>query len=313
VTFHRLRVFVAVAKNRNFSRAAEELDISQPSASLQLKLLEEELGVILFIRNQQGIDLTREGEILLEGAEAILHQVNKIKEQFERITTETEIKTLHIGGSESPSVSLLPSVIGAFKKTRPEIQLFIQSEISAVLEQMVLNSELEIALITNPSHSTKLVYEPFREESILAVVSPRHQVADKKEVSLAELAKELIIIKNGKAGPSTTENFIKEAGKRGYELNNTVFCETADAVKAVVKKGLGIGFLHSDVAGSDIRRGELKAIKIPELNWRVKTFIVYHKERTLSPAAKDFLTFLHKWPRKKAFKASIGGVAAPGS
>ena len=173
------------------------------------------------------------------------------------------------------------------------------------------NSELDFAMVTNPSHNTALVYEPYRQENVLAVVSPRHHVANQKEVSLAELAKELIIIKNGKAGPSKTEIFIKQVGKRGYELNAPVFCETADAVKAVVKKGLGIGFLHSDVAESDIRRGELKTIKIPELNKRVKTFIVYHKERTLSPAAKDFLAFLHKWPRKNAFKASLRIVAKP--
>ncbi len=282
MTFHRLRVFVAIAKHRNFSRAAEELDISQPSASHQLKLLEEELGVSLFSRNQQGIDLTREGEILLGRAEAILLQVDKIKEQFERITTETEIETLHIGGSESPSVSLLPSVIGAFKKTCPEIQLFIQSEISAVLEQMVVNSELDLALITNPSYTAALVYEPYRKESVLAVVSPGHPLAGKKKLSLGKLVKESIIVKSGKASPSTTEKFIKEAGKRGYELNATVFCETADAVKAVVKKGLGIGILYSDIAESDIRRGELKVIKVPVLNRMIETFIIYHKQYTLS-------------------------------
>lgn len=231
-------------------------------------------------------------------------QVDKIKEQFERITTEAELETLHIGGCDSSSVSLLPSVIWAFKKTRPEIQLFIQTEISAVLEQMVLNSELDLALIHNPSHTAALVYEPYREESVLAVVSPGHPLAGKKNLSLAKLVKESIIVKSGKASPSTTEKFIKEAGKRGYELNATVFCETADAVKAVVKTGLGIGILHSDIAESDIRRGELKTIKVPELNRRIETFIIYHKQHPLSPNAKDFLKVLHR-TRQKGSRARM--------
>lgn len=162
---------------------------------------------------------------------------------------------------------------------------------------MVVNSELDLALIYQPfSHccARKL----YREESVLAVISPGHPLAGKKKLSLAELAKESIIVKSGKASPSTTEKFIKEAGKRGYELNATVFCETADAVKAVVKKGLGIGILYSDIAESDIRRGELKVIKVPELNRRIETFIIYHKQHPLSPAAKGFLKLLHRTRQK---------------
>ncbi len=298
MTLHQLEIMLSVVKHLSFSKAANEHHISQPAVSLHIRLLEEECGVKLHKKNSKGIELTEAGLKFIDSAKEILSLVGNLKNNLRGPSSTEKALPLRIGGSESPSITFLPSVIAAFKKTRPDIQLFLQSEETGVLEQMVLNFEIEIALVTNPSYYGSLVYEPYRKESVLAFVSPRHPLAEKKEVSLANLVKESLVIRRGKTSPSMTEKFIKEVRLRGYELTATVLCDSAEAVKTIVKSGVGIGILYSNIVESDIRQGDLKVIKVPGLSRKINTFIIYHKEVTLSPIAKGFLSFMRKLPEK---------------
>ena len=295
VTLHRLSIFVAIAKSLSFSKAAKELHISQPSASMQLKLLEKELGARFFIRKKRGIELTKEGGNLLERAKSILLQLDELKYQFRRKTTEDEIKTLSIGGTNSPAVSILPLILSKFKKTHPQVQLSLRTDVSHVLEELILNSEIELAVVTNPSYSSSIVYEFYRKERVLTVVSKDHELAEKKKLTLSELSGKPFVVKKGK-GPlsSRTEQYLKKMKERGFELNPVIYCETMETLKAVVKAGMGIGILYAEIAEPDIRQGHLRVIRVPMLNRIINTFVIYHKERPLSPVAKEFLTLMRR-------------------
>jgi len=297
MTLHQLEILLSVAKHLSFSKAAKEHHISQPAVSLHIKLLETEYNVKLFKKNGKDVELSGTGYKFAYSAKEILSLVENLKNDMRGPSTTEKVLSLHIGGSESHS-HFLPPVIAAFKKTHPDLRIILQSEDSGILEQKVLNLEIEIALVTNPSYYGSLNYEPYRNENVLAFVSPRHPLAKKKGVSLSNLVKESLVIRRGKVGPSMTEKYIKEVRLRGYELSATVLCDSAEAVKTIVKSGVGIGILYWNIIASDIRQGNLKSIKIPGLSRTINTFIIYHKEVTLSPIAKTFQSFLRNLDAK---------------
>ena len=295
MTFHQLRMFAAVAKHLNVTKASEELHISQPSVSQQLKLLQEECKTKLYRKIGRGIELTDEGELLLADAQPILLQVGKIRERF---TSDRKAGSLAVGGSNSQSVSFLPLLLAVFKETHPQVQLSLRTDSSRGIERLVLNSEVEIGLITNLSHTPTLSYEPCRKEKFLFFVSPSHPLAQKKEMTVAEMAQAPLIFRKGKSSRTMVWEVLKQVQKQGFKLNIVMHCESTDAVKTAVSAGMGLGILYQDHVESEIRKGELKEIRVPELNMQLDSYIIYAKEKPLSANAKDFLTLLRKWPQK---------------
>ena len=300
MTLHQLSIFAAVAKHRNITKASKELHITQPSVSQQLKFLEEECGGKLYNKLSRGIELTERGQLFLNDAEPILLEIERLKAKFNGTPTDGKVRSLVIGGSHSPSVSFLPSHLAVFKDTHPKVQLILRTDTSRAIEQLVLNSEAEIALITNPSNSPSLIYKPYRKEELVAFVSVNHPLAKRGELTRAELAQAPLVIKREKTGKAyRTEEIFRQLEREGFKLNIVLECESAEAVKSAVKVGVGLGILYRDIVEPDVKRGELKIIKVPELKMKVDTFIIYPKESPLSPHAQDFLTLLRgEWPKK---------------
>ncbi len=303
MTLHQLRIFAAVAKHLNITKASEELHITQPSVSQQLKFLEEECGVKLYTKMSRGIELTERGQLFLNDAEPILLEIERLKEKFKDSPTDGKVGSLTIGGSHAHSTSFLPLLLTVFKETHPEVQLALRTETSRMIEQLVLNSEVEIALLTNPSYSPSLIYEPFRQEELVAFASAKHPLAKRRKLTLEELAQAPLVIKSEKTRKVyRTDEILRQLEKRGFKLNIVLQCESAEAVKSAVKVGAGLGILYRDIVEPDVKRGELKIFKIPESKMKVDTYIIYPKERALSPHAQDFLTLLRE-RRKKTQRA----------
>jgi DNA-binding transcriptional LysR family regulator len=261
-------------------------------------MLEEECNVKLHKKIGRGIELTDEGELFLADAQPILLQVEKIKERFTSNQLESKPGSLAIGGSHSQSVSFLPLLLAVFKETHPQVQLSLRTDSSRGIERLVLNSEVEIGLITNLSHTPTLSYEPCRKEKFLFFVSPSHPLAQKKEMTVAEMAQAPLIFRKGKSSRTMVWEVLKQVEKQGFKLNIVMHCESTEAVKTAVSTGMGLGILYQDHVQSEIRKGELKEIRVPELNMQLDSYVIYVKEKPLSSNAKDFLTLLRKWQQK---------------
>ena len=306
MTLHQLRIFEAVVRHLNLTRAAAELHISQPSVFQQVKLLGEEYGVKLYRKIGRGIELTDDGRSFLSNARPILFHVEKLKRNFTSNLNDSKTGNLTIGGSFGPSASFLPLLSAHFRKTHPQVHVTLLTNLSPVIEKLVLNSEVDIALITNPSHSPSLIYEPCRKETLVTFVSVKHPLAKRRELNLAELARAPLIVRKGKADVGSTWEILKQLEERGLKLNIIMDCELPEGVKAAVKTGMGLGILYRDIVEPDIRAGDLKIINVPELKMRVDSFITYHKNKSLSPNAQDFLSLLRKWRRmRRGVKGSL--------
>jgi len=310
MTLHQLRIFEAVAKHLNITKASEELHITQPSVSQQLKFLEEECGVKLYKKMSRGVELTDRGQLFLKDVEPLLSRVDRLKEQFNDRPTDRKAGPLTIGSSHSQAVSFIPLLLAAFKETHPEVQLALRTGTSRLIEQLVLNSEVELAVITNPSQSPALTCLPYREKNFVAFISPTHPLAKKKELSLAELAQSPLIFKKGRTTHERVWKHLKQVEQeRGYKLNVVMHSESTQAVKAAVRTGMGLGILFQDHVEQEIKRGELKRVKIPELKMKLTSFIVHLRGASLSPHAQDFLTLLCEWSKKKQVAKDLPMVA----
>jgi DNA-binding transcriptional LysR family regulator len=288
MTLHQLRIFERVARDLNITGASAALHLSQPTASLQLKLLQEECGVKFLSRSSHGMVLTREGRAFLEAIAPILRQLEIVEAGFNANQKARQTKSLLVGGSPSMSVSLLPQSLMAFQKMHPEFKFVLETNDSRRLEHRVLDMRLDIAVVTNPSYSPMIVYEPYRRHKLVAFAPPSCPLVG-RVVKIVELAESpLVCLTAGSI-------YLTELAKLGVQLNPAVQCAAADAVKASVYKGMGVGILHRECIENDIAAGTLKQIRVPELErLQVRSYIIYDKRRPLRPMAQAFLELLRE-------------------
>lgn len=290
MTLHQLNILKAVVRTLSITKAAKELRISQPSISKQLRLLEEEYGMTFHTRIGPGIKLTEEGRLFWNAVSPILEQIDDLKRTF--IATEHG-RSLSVGASQSPSASLAPALLKVFGDGCPNVLAILKTADSRTLEQLLLTSDVEIALITLPSNHPHIIVEPFYTQKVTAFVSFRHPLAKKGKLRGDELLKVPFITKLG----GRIEKLLKQ---HGCNFDVALQCESAGAVKSAVESGLGIGLLPHDNVAHGIKRGYFKAIHIPCLEeFDFECFVAYRKGVALSRNAQDFLALLRRWPEKR--------------
>ena len=180
MTSNRLMAFVAVAKYRNITKAAQELRVTQPSISKHLKVLEKQYQVRLIEKKAGQILLTDEGTIFLRHASAVLSLLEQLDSELGTSRSKQRLEPLKIGGTYGASTRLLPSLVARFKKQHPEIPIALRSGSSKTLEKLLLNSEVEIALVHMKPASSRLCTEPFREEKLIMFVGSESSPGWKK-------------------------------------------------------------------------------------------------------------------------------------
>jgi len=288
LTLHQLKIFNSIAKCLNVTKASIELHISQPSVSQQVKLLQEEYGAKLYTKNGRGIKLTDEGRLFLKEIDPILRQVDVLKNKF---GGHLKLGSLTIGGSHSPSASFLPLLASVFKETHPDTKITFRTHNSDVLERMVLDSDVEVAVVTNSTASPSLVYEPCRQEELVFFASVEHPLAKRKTLGVTELANAPLVV--FKKGRMAFEKILRQIESQGLQWNVAMYCESSEALKAAVKGRMGLGIIYRDLVQPELHRREFKVIQVPGLVMHSESYVIYHKDKPLSVNAKAFLALLH--------------------
>ncbi len=297
MTFKQFTIFASAAKHLNITRAARELHISQPSASQQLKLLEDNYKAKFYKRSGRGIELTEAGWVFLNRINPILDQLGKLRAAFGAAPTASA-ESLIVGGTYNSSALLLPLLLAVFKRKHPQVQVTLRTKNMRIMEKAVLDSEVEIAVVSRPSASPDLVVEPYRRERLVAFVAKSHPLARKNKFSFHDTLQVPLVIRVVRGGKSSTELILKQFEEQGFGFNIAMRCESPEAVKVAVKGNAGVGILYEDVVGPDLRRGDFKEINLPGLKLEGRSFIIYRRDSPLSASAGDFLTLLHRWRRK---------------
>src|ERR1043166_5776741 len=286
MTLYQLKIFEAVARHANITQASLALHASQPAVSQQLKLVQDEYGVRFLNRLSHGVELTPEGRGFLGAIKPVLAQIENIDKRFKGNRKGKESQTLLVGGSGSISVSILPGLLMEFRKNHPGLGFVLETNDSRTMERRGLDSELDIAIIVNPSRSPRIVYEPYAKHTVVAFAAPSCPMIG-RTVSLKELGENSLVVRTGSI-------ILDELVKLGSSTHCAIQCEAPEAVKAAVFKGLGVGVLHRESVEHDLKTGELKLIHVPELEkLLVRSYIIYDGRKQLHPAAQDFLRLLH--------------------
>lgn len=186
MTLHQLKIFMAVASFLNFRKAAEELHISQPSVFVQFKKLQEEYNLRLYRKKGRAIELTHHGELFVRYAKAILIQVEAFERRFRGNGKDKEPAILRIGGCHVSSTAFLPRLITAFRAGHRDVDISLRTQNSRAIEEMILNSDIDLGVITGPPSSPLIQYEQCGKDPVVAFASPKYFTS--KGLSLTQLA-----------------------------------------------------------------------------------------------------------------------------
>jgi len=287
MTLHQLRIFDSVVRHGNITKASGTLHISQPTVSQQLKLLEEEFGRKFLVRLSTGVELTDDGRRFSEAVRGILSQAETIEQTFKSKKTTGKTGSLVVGGTHNVSVNLVPRLLMAFQQDHPAVQVSFETNDSPIIERRLIDGELEIAVLTNPSYRAELVYEPYEKMEVVAFCLPINPVAGRK-LDLEEFLQcPLVVRSNGRIE--------KALISLGCKSNIAVRCGASEAVKAAVRMGMGVGVLYRNAIAGQITNGTLRVVQVDRLaEMGIISFVVHDRRKPLASNAQEFLEIIRQ-------------------
>jgi LysR family hydrogen peroxide-inducible transcriptional activator len=250
MTLNELRFIVAVAQERNFRRAAEKAFISQPALSLAIQKLEEELALKIFERGKNDVTLTPVGAAIVEQAQRVLEEAERIRV----IAAEGKNQLaapLRIGIIHSVGPYLLPDLIPALKKVAPQMPLDVEENITANLDTLLRNGNLDVIIIALPFGDASILTRPLYDEPFEVVVNADHRWADRRSIKSSELADEKVLLLNsGHCFSNQVAEACPDLNRKGAEIQKGTSLET---IRNMVASGLGITVLPASANSSRYR------------------------------------------------------------
>lgn len=287
----QLLYVIQIAKEKNFSRAAEKLHIAQPSLSQQLSKLEQEIGVLLFRRTTNSVELTQAGLSFVEKAQSILDAVEQLKQEMDDIA-QMRRGRLVVGTLPITGAHILPIVLPAFGAEYPQIEVVLVEDTTAKLEQLTASGGTDICLLTLPLLDTSLSWEPLMEEEICLAVSPGHPLARRSgPIGVQELKDEPFIgLKKGQGFRQITVSICQQAG---FTPDIVFESSNIETVQSLVAGGMGIAFVPQMLTRSS--GGDFVPVYLPLKNKPSRTLVIaYRKDRYLSKAARAFIQTMNE-------------------
>ena len=291
---YRDKVFLIVAENLNFSKAAAELFISQPAVTKHIKELEKKLNNTLFERKGNKVYLTKAGELTYKHLKAVKEKYQELEFELGRLADAFKGK-LRIGASSTISNYLIPKAIAAFHKRYPEIELFLFNGNSFEMEEKLLDNEIDLALVENESSQSNIKYIDFLDDELIAVTSRNSLYAKHKVLSLADFKQIPIVLRE--KGSGTLEVIQKSLLKKQVnleKLNIFIHIGSTEAIKNFLYDFDGIALLSEKSVESELRLKELSKITIKNLHLQRK-FRVALRQGHESSLATLFINFISSY------------------
>lgn len=280
-----LRVFMAVANERSFSRAAEKLARTQPAVSLALQRLESELGEKLLDRSAREVLLTDAGRTVLEYARRFQNLESELQNSVAELRDHSAGR-LVIGANESTTLYLLTH-IERYRRLYPGVKVQIRRSFSSRIPDELVDGNLELGVISYEPREERIASSVIYSDSLAFVVSPQHRLAERTEVPITELAEETFIAHNVLS--PYREIVIRAFHERGIRLNMDVEMPTVETIRWMVERNAGVAFLPRMCVEQEIEEKRLVAVRVPEVQVERKIYLVRPARRAMSYAADAFL------------------------
>jgi DNA-binding transcriptional LysR family regulator len=283
-----LRVFLAVVRERSFSRAAARLYRTQPAVSIAIRKLEEAVGQPLFHRGARAAKLTDAGELLVDYAERLLNLSGEVGRAMEDLG-QLGRGRLSLGVNESSIHALLP-VLARYRRRHPRVQVEVQRTFSRDIPREVLNYRLDLGVVSYVPAEERLAAAEFLRDELALVVPPQHRLARRRQVDLAELARENFIAHI--VDSPHRWRVIQLFERHRVPLRMPVNLPTIESIKRFVQMQQGVAIVPRMCAAWEIERGLLREVKVRQLRIPRRLYVVSRRGERLSHAARALLEML---------------------
>lgn len=262
----RLKVFYTVAKRLNFTKAAEELFISQPAVTKHIQEIESFYKCKLFERNGTKIKLTAAGETLFKHAENILNIYRDI--EFDLAALNERVKgAIKIGASTTVAQYVLPQYLALFKKRFPEIHIELTDGNTEHIENLLADNKIDLGIVEGQSRRQNIKYTPFIKDEIVLCTNITNKTIKKQTIGLSELQKlPLVVREQGSGSLEVIISALKNAKVKFSQLNIELILESSESIKSYLLHSNAFAFLSVHSVFKELKNNELKIIDIKDLN-----------------------------------------------
>ena len=293
LTLRQLKVFESVARHLNFTRAAEELFLTQPAVSMQVKLLEKQLGLALFEQLGKSVHLTEAGQEVLGYARNISQQLDELEAVLNRM------KGL-AGGKLRISVAttanyFIPTLLGTFSRRFPEVTVSLDVTNREILLQQLSENTVDLVIMGQPPAEADVEAADFMENPLVIVAPPEHALAKQKKIPLKRLQDQVFLVREPGSGTRIAmERFFTE---REIQLKTGMEVGSNEAIKQSVQAGLGLGLLSRATIEQELELKRLVELNVAEFPIMRHWYMVHRRGKRLSAVAEAFKKFMLKEAR----------------
>ncbi len=284
MSIRHLRIFIMVANCGKMSLAAEKLFITQPSVSQAIKELEEYYKVKLFERLSKKLYITESGKLLLNYANHIIASFDDMEIELK---SKGEKLSINIGSSITVGTCMMNNIINSFLNDNKEIETTVIINNTEKIEEMILNSKLDVAIVEGVIASKDLMTIPIYNDKLIVVAGKKHKFYNKGEISIVELIGEDFISRE--EGSGSRKIFDEILRRNNIKVNNKWISTDTEAIKNAVIDGKGLGILSTMIVDKELENKSLNKIALKEVEMFRQIYLVYHKNKYMSEQMIEFL------------------------
>jgi len=288
LTLRQLQCFSAVAKNLSYTRAAEELHLTQPAVSMQIRQLEQQAGLALTEQFGKKVHLTEAGTEVYRYARLILQQVDEMDDVLDKLKGFAGGR-LKIAAISSANY-FAPRLLGTFQQRFPEVSVSMDVTNQKAVLRQVIDNEVDMAIMGQPPKDSHVEAIAFMENPLVIVAPPEHRLAKRKRIAQKELEEEVFLVREPGSGTrGAMERFFRE---QKLKLTTGMGMGSLTSIKQGVQAELGLGLLPRGAVRLELQLGHLVELKVKGLPIQRHWYVVLHKGKRLSLAAEEFKSLL---------------------
>ena len=287
----QLAAFCAVVERRSFSQAADQLGVTQPAVSLQIRSLEKRLGQQLLDRSGRRVEPTEAGERLYRGAQRLLALEEQLLQELGEQAEGALTGRLEIGASTGPGGTVVPVVIGEFQRQHPEVRVALTVSDTQSVVELVARRELELGVVGAARRHRGVGFEPFFRDEVVLAVPKRHPFAG-RTITLEQLkAEPLVVMQEGAGVRQVIDDELREMGVRLRDLDVRLELGLQESARTAVLNGFGVTFISRGAIEADLAGGTLAVVQVEGLEPSREIQLVRSTGRAETRVAQAFVEF----------------------
>jgi DNA-binding transcriptional LysR family regulator len=287
----QLAAFCAVVERRSFSQAAEQLGVTQPAVSLQVRALEKRLGAQLLDRSGRRVEPTEAGARLYRGAQRLLALEQQVLDEVAAEGDGDLSGALTMGASTGPAAVVVPRLLGEFQRAHPAVRVALEVHDTRMVVELVAERRLELGIVGAAPRHRAVRFEPFAYDEVVLVCPPLHRFAG-RTIDVHELTSEsLVVMQEGAGVRRIVEDELRRLGVRLRDIDPRLELGLQESVRSAVLAGYGVTFISRAAVESDLASGALAEARVEGMDGRREISLVRSAARVQTRVADAFVDF----------------------